>query len=72
MIKYCFEEQDMYCVLEWAIEAYKKWKNDGQPKCVDINKLYFYVVSSSVYTGKYYAITDKSCCCITSMKVGFC
>lgn len=53
MAKYCFKEQDMYCVTEWAIETLDKWKKHGQPKCVDIEKLRFYIVSSSVYTGKY-------------------
>lgn len=43
----------MYCVIEWTIETFKKWKIFDQPKCVDVEKLTFYIISSSVYTGKY-------------------
>ncbi|KAL4149649.1 hypothetical protein QTP88_003541 [Uroleucon formosanum] len=49
--KYCLEENDMYGVLDWAIEAYGKWESEGQPNCVDPEILKNYIVSSSVYTG---------------------
>lgn len=52
MAKYCLEGNDMYGALDWAVEAYGKWKSDGQPECVDPNILNYYIVSSSVYTGE--------------------
>lgn len=51
MAKYCFEENDMFGAIDWAIETYNKWE-DSQPQCVDIAVLNFYIVSSSVYTGE--------------------
>ncbi|CAH1713708.1 unnamed protein product [Aphis gossypii] len=51
MAKYCSEENDMYGVIEWAVESYNKWESDGRPECVDPELLNFYIVSSSVYTG---------------------
>ncbi|XP_060842511.1 prolyl 4-hydroxylase subunit alpha-2-like [Rhopalosiphum padi] len=51
MAKYCSEENDMYGVIDWAVEAYYKWKSDGQPECVDPEILNFYIMSSSVFTG---------------------
>lgn len=43
----------MICVVDWGIEAYKKWKNEGQPKCIDIEKLNEYMITSSKSTGMY-------------------
>ncbi|XP_025196695.1 prolyl 4-hydroxylase subunit alpha-2-like isoform X2 [Melanaphis sacchari] len=51
MAKYCSKANDMYGVIEWAVETYYKWESDGQPKCVDSDILNFYIVSSSIYTG---------------------
>lgn len=50
MTKYCFEDKDLYGALDWAIQTYNKWL-DGRPKCVDIEKLHFYIKSGSVPTG---------------------
>jgi hypothetical protein len=52
MAKYCSEENDMYGVIDWAVEAYYKWKSDGQPECVDPEILNFYIMSSSLFTGE--------------------
>jgi len=52
MAKYCLEGNDPYGVLDWAVEAYEKWKSDGRPECVDHEILNYYIVSSSVYTGE--------------------
>lgn len=52
MAKYCLEGNDMYGVLEWAVEAYEKWEGDGRPECVNTDILNYFIVSSSVYTGE--------------------
>lgn len=52
MAKYCFKENDMYGVIEWAVEAYGKLEKDSEPQCVDPNILNFYTVSSSIFTGE--------------------
>lgn len=50
MTKYSFEEYDTYGVIDWAIQAYNKWLTD-HPKCVDIEKLHYYIRSVSMSTG---------------------
>jgi len=59
MAKYCFEENDIYGILDWAVEAYKKWEIDGQPECVNPEILNYYIVSSSVYTGNNFKTMKK-------------
>ncbi|KAL4148257.1 hypothetical protein QTP88_002537 [Uroleucon formosanum] len=51
MAKYCLEGNDMYGVLDWAVEAFRKWESDGRPECIDPNIINYYIVSSSLYTG---------------------
>lgn len=51
IVKYCFEEYDSYGVIDWAVQTYDKWINDGRPKCVDVKQLDYYVVVSSIRTG---------------------
>ncbi|XP_022182993.1 prolyl 4-hydroxylase subunit alpha-2-like isoform X2 [Myzus persicae] len=51
MAKYCSEGNDIYGVLDWAVEAYTKWESDGRPECVNIDILNYFIASSSVYTG---------------------
>jgi len=58
----CFKNHDFFGAIGWAIEAYNKWMENGQPKCVDIEKLYLYLLSSSVCTGKLYVVLI---CCLT-------
>lgn len=50
MSKYSFEEYDTYGVIDWAVQAYNKWFTD-RPKCVDIDKLHYYIISASMTTG---------------------
>ncbi|KAL5234592.1 hypothetical protein ACI65C_002002 [Semiaphis heraclei] len=52
MAKYCLKGNDMYGVLDWAVEAYKKWEIDGRPECVNPDILNYYLISSSIYTGE--------------------
>jgi len=50
MSKYSFEECDTYGAIDWAIQAYNKWLTH-RPKCVDIDKLHYYIKSASMSTG---------------------
>lgn len=43
----------MYGAIDWGVLTYYKWMNDGNPKCVDVNKLNHYLSLLSVHTGKY-------------------
>lgn len=43
----------MYGAIDWAIQAHNKWTNGDRPKCVDFDKLNYYIITSSIYTGKY-------------------
>lgn len=52
MAKYCFEGNDPYGVLNWAVEAYGKWESDGRPECIDPDVLNYYIAASSVNTGE--------------------
>jgi len=52
MSKYTFEECDTYGIMEWAIQTYNKWLT-YRPKCVDIEKLHYYIRSASMSTGTY-------------------
>ncbi|CAH1713702.1 unnamed protein product [Aphis gossypii] len=50
MSKYSFEEYDTYGAIEWSLQTYNKWLMD-RPKCVDIDKLYYYIRLASMSTG---------------------
>ncbi|KAE9544664.1 hypothetical protein AGLY_000206 [Aphis glycines] len=50
MSKYSVEEYDTYGAIEWALQTYNKWLMD-RPKCVDIDKLYYYIRLASMSTG---------------------
>lgn len=50
MSKYSFEEYDTYGAIEWALQTYNKWLTD-RPKCVDIDKLHYYIRLASMSTG---------------------
>jgi len=58
MATLCFKKLEVFAALGWAIEAYNKWLENDQPKCIDIKKLNLYLMSSSICTGK--------CCVILS------
>uniref|UniRef100_A0A2S2QN67 Prolyl 4-hydroxylase subunit alpha-2 n=1 Tax=Sipha flava TaxID=143950 RepID=A0A2S2QN67_9HEMI len=51
MAEYCMKLYDMYGVIDWAVEAYKKWQAEGRPECIDTEMLYRYIVTSSAFTG---------------------
>jgi hypothetical protein len=53
MAEYCMKLYDMYGVIDWAVEAYKKWQAEGRPECIDTEMLYRYIVTSSAFTGTY-------------------
>lgn len=56
MMKYCFEEFDMFGSLDWGIQSYNKWiLEGGKSKCIDIEQLNYYIILSSLYTGKYFS-----------------
>lgn len=59
--KYCFEDGDMYGGLDWANQTFHKFTNDDPSECVDIEKLNFYIISTSMYTGntKYHLRNKK-------------
>ncbi|XP_026813539.1 prolyl 4-hydroxylase subunit alpha-2-like isoform X2 [Rhopalosiphum maidis] len=60
MSKYSFEECDTYGTMEWAIQTYNKWLT-YRPKCVDIEKLHYYIRSVSMLTGfNFETLTDYS------------
>jgi len=69
MAKYCSEENDMYGVIEWAVESYNKWESDGRPECVDPEILNFYIVSSSVYTGEQFLKKCSSIMLFSKLKI---
>lgn len=49
----------MFGTEEWAIQTYNRLTDgSGQSSCVDIEKLHFYIVMSSVYTGQYKSVAD--------------
>lgn len=50
MSRYAFEDADMFGVVDWGVQAYKKWSVD-RPSCVDPEKLLYYLNSASVFTG---------------------
>lgn len=53
IIENCFRDIDMYGATDWGVLTYYKWLNDGNPRCVDVNKLNHYLSLLSVHTGKY-------------------
>lgn len=71
ILRNCLEEHDMYGVFEWANETYNKWIINGHPNCVDIDQLYYYAISSSMYTGKLY-IPKCSVLCLTIVLIFYC
>jgi len=56
MATLCFKKHEMFAAFGWAIEAYNKWLENDKPKCIDIEKLNLYLMSSSVCTGKFCVI----------------
>jgi len=52
MVKFGYENADMFGIVDWMVQAYRKWLVN-RPACVDMNKLHNYMKFTSVITGTF-------------------